>query len=345
MKCDELTNDVLADLHDGSLDEEGRREAEAHLAGCAACRKRAEEIRDLLEAASAWPEETDMPARVDRAVAAEIGRIAEALPADTGIARVPRPFLRILLPVAASLLLAVAGFTAGVLSGAAFQETPPEASTGARVSTDAAGTPPGRRTGDAEGKRLRETVERLREDLAAVRARRDPFREDLEKTRALFQEATGALRAVQGESKRLAETVAREREKAEAAGRERVELAMRVEALAGKLAGSTAQIEDFRTRVENLEKRNEDLDRDLAGARRQVDLLQRRNASLAERLEVPGDMNRDGEADVRDAWAICARLTEGEEVDFIEEADLNGDGRIDVADALLIAMQTAGGGG
>ena len=74
----------------------------------------------------------------------------------------------------------------------------------------------------------------------------------------------------------------------------------------------------------------------------EVSRIQDRNTELEAKLRVPGDMNGDGSADVRDSQEICMRLAGGKEVPFVADADLNKDGKIDVADAMLIAKRFAG---
>lgn len=103
MTAAHLDHDALADLAEGILDEATATSAEAHLAGCAACRERAAEVAEVsrvLAEAPMPPMPADLLERLDAAIAAEAS-------SGTSTRRYPRRFQ--LLAAAAAAVIAIGG--------------------------------------------------------------------------------------------------------------------------------------------------------------------------------------------------------------------------------------------
>jgi anti-sigma factor RsiW len=91
---------LIGDLVDGTLDGAPRHELEAHLSGCAACTRLAEELLVVRRAARALPP-MELPATAWT-------RVAAAVEAERAAQPSPRQWRRFVLPLAAAAVLAVA---------------------------------------------------------------------------------------------------------------------------------------------------------------------------------------------------------------------------------------------
>ena len=103
MKCEDVSTELIAYLDDRA-NSSGRRKIEDHLAGCAACRNRAEEMRKvsmLLSEMPAIEPSFGFDARVRQRVAAEPRRswLWQLVPA-------PRPAFAVALLIALTVLVA-----------------------------------------------------------------------------------------------------------------------------------------------------------------------------------------------------------------------------------------------
>lgn len=323
MQCDELTDDLLADRFDGDLEEEARRAVEEHLAACPACRERAAGVEAVLGAASAWPALRAVPERIDAAVRRSAREAAERARAPA----TPRPaasWTRWALPIAASFVLMVSAFVAGMTARPLLVEPP---------------SPPAPAAPTADTEPLEDEIGRLRAQLKEVEANQDAVRDDMAAAYVQLDETRRALADREARIEALSTDLEKQREDKREL---QFELSTRVNHLHEELAKAELIGEKALDLIGKLKQENARLEEERDNARVRVETLRDENRTLTERARVPGDLNGDGTADVRDAREIAIRLAAGAEPAFVEEADLNADGRIDVADALLIARRAAG---
>ena len=346
MTCDELTNDVLADLGEGTLDGEAKIHAEAHLASCPACRRRAKEVRAILGEAAGWGAGGTLPARVEErlaAVAAEAAGRSRAAASPAAPAR-PSRRLRFLVPAAAALLGLIAGSQLGAIPG--LRDLGLGASSSGRSALET-------RLREAEGRidRMNASADRLAalardagtEAAAAfaerdrVAARGDALAVELRESRKTQGALEERMAATGEEVAALGESLAREKSRGDDAAALRDRLERQMEGLLADLTVQVERLEGLRGRFDAIEKERDELRGELGFASAEAAALKMRNEELAAALHVRGDADGDRVADVRDAMAICTRRASGKEVPFARSADLNGDGKVDVGDALLIA--------
>jgi len=108
--CEEVESSV-AELAVGSLAGEERAAVVAHLAGCASCRRLAEDLIDVVDELSLITPGVDPPAGFESRVLAGIARDSET---PVRLARRVRPPLRWLAALAAAVAIFAGGSVAGV---------------------------------------------------------------------------------------------------------------------------------------------------------------------------------------------------------------------------------------
>jgi hypothetical protein len=341
MRCEELTNDVLADRRDGSLDPALLAEVETHLEACGDCRHRAAEVAGLLDGTASLFEGASVPAETDRAVAGIIRAASEER--EAGVAAPPSPaWGRFAVSAAAAVLFAVAGFLAGGIVGLPGAVRPaPAGETGGGPGSVAELVERLDRANRERGM-LNFEMKNVKAELAGEREMRRSIQKTLGEGKELLKSANEELSALRSTVESLRKETASERSRSKTLAEERDGLAERVSVLEEERGGSERRLAECLSRVGRLEAQNRSLSESVGSARKEVITLAAQNRALETRLRVPGDLNRDGNTDIRDVRAICLRLSGNEAVDYVEEADLNRDGKIDVADALLIAKSTMG---
>jgi hypothetical protein len=326
--CEGLPDDKLADLLDSTLPHDEARTATEHLATCAACRARKEEIAFLLDTVrdEAVLGDIPVPEEADRKVKRLISKVARDMSPAAA-----RPRLLLWAGAAAACLLAMAG---GFLLGRQdapdpipYSKTPAyidAAKENRRLSAELVDL---RVEHDELVAELRARI--LRETQAATKAgellgESEKRFTQLEKATAVLQDRADAqereaksikarARAEERNAERLVESLMASREERETMLRDRKEDRRRLKALIAEVARERASTAHLRNRIAEIEAA----------------------ASVHK-----GDVNLDGRVDVVDALALCRAIVRGGEI--AADADLNGDGKVDVGDALLMAGQSLG---
>jgi hypothetical protein len=345
MNCDDLTNDVLADLCGGTLDAEAKARAEAHLASCEACRRRAEEVRAVLGAARGWGAGDEVPGRVEQRLAEIVAGSAGAKEQRPQVAAPPRgpAWARVALPVAVAFMGLVLGYLVAAVPGIG-PGTPGRATLEKRL-LDAEGRV-GRMEADAAeiaglARAAGRQAASAKADRDRVASQRDALLEELRKGQEARISLETRLSLLGDEVTALQKQVAEERLAAEG----ETALRLRTEAQMAKLVENVSvqlsRLEAVQDRFDALSKEQDSLRGDLGVANAEAAALKARNEELESALRVRGDADGDRHADVRDALAICRARAAGREFPYTPAADLNGDGRIDVGDAMLILREAA----
>jgi hypothetical protein len=334
MNCEDVTNDILADRADGTLEASVLAGLETHLEVCPDCASRARSLASVLGKLGDWPEEKPLPTRVDGEMAAFIGDLAAERCAHAVPAKPPLRWTQALVPAAAAVLLAVTGYVAGALGGlpGGSPHEPVSSADPARLDAEA-----------RERRRLEGALAQVRIEVEESRIERERLKHKLEGSEEAAATSAAVIDSLEKTIEALTARCDAENEKAESLRTEAQATAGKFRNLEGLLSDAKGRIEECLSRVKALEREKGELEARLGEAEERVAQVSREKEDLNGLKALTGDWNGDGRADLGDSRAICAALAGGGNVDFVPAADLNDDGRIDMGDALLIARSALGG--
>ncbi|MCU0723803.1 MAG: hypothetical protein MUC63_09360, partial [Planctomycetes bacterium] len=313
MRCDELTNDLLADLGEVTLDAWTKGLAEAHLASCEACRRRAAELRAILGAARGWGAGPEAPPRVEERLARTLFGSPDGARTPPPVAVPPREaaWARILLPVAVAAMGIVLGYLLGAVP--ALRRPAPALADTDRAALEARLRDAEARIGEFESSasKLAALAREAVKEASTVRGERDRIAAQRDELAAQARENDEAQKAVgerlevmAEELAALRESLSKERVRAEEAVALRERSEAQMERLVQNVSGQLDRMEGLQGRVELLEGERRDLEVRLEAAAAEAAGWKARAEGAETARRVRGDADGDGVADVRDAQAI-----------------------------------------